>query len=151
MTWSRGLLGAAFALALVLAAGPAPAQDEPPQRPPINVDVMVSHISDRVGEVDARARRIDEKLRKQFRYESMEVIERHRMVLDVDEVGTVELPTGHAFRARPLEVNERGVLMAVEVDETLKTDMRIPSGNLVIIGAEAYEDGKLVITIQPEY
>ena len=137
-------------LGVGLGAASAGAQ-EPPKREPINVDVMVSHISDRVGEIDQLARRLDETLRKQFRYESMKVLERHRMVLDVDEVGTVKLPNGRLFRARPLDVNDRGVLMAVEVDETLKTDMRIPSGSLVVIGAERYEDGKIVISIEPEY
>lgn len=149
MTWSRSPAALVLAL-LALAGGPARAQ-EPPKHEPINVDVMISHISDRAGGIDRRARRLDEKLRDQFRYQSMEVLERHRMVLDLDEVGTVELPTGQRFRARPLEVNDRGVLMAVEIDETLKTDMRIPSGNLVVIGAERYEDGKIVISIEPRY
>ena len=137
-------------LLLALPAVPSAAQEA--RKPEtINVDVMISHISDRVGEIDARARRLDEKLRKQFRYESLKVIERHRMVLEVDEVGTVELPNGHSFRARPLDVSDRGVLMSVGVEDTIQTDVRIPSGNLVVIGAERFEDGKLVITIEPEY
>lgn len=150
MTWCRaGLVALGLAL-LALGAASASAED-PPQHAPINVDVMVSRISNQGSEVDSRAARLDEKLRSQFRYGSMEVLERHRMVLALDELGTVKLPTGHNLRVRPLEVNEHGVLMAVEVDDTLKTDMRIPSGNLVVIGAERYEDGKIVISIEPHY
>jgi hypothetical protein len=150
--WSRtGLLAIWIAFALTLAA-PVPAQEAPPEgRSPINVDVMISHISDRVGQIDQRAKRLDEQLRDQFRYESLEVLERHQMVLEVDEVGTVDLPTGHQFTARPIDVDERGVLMSVGVEGSLQTDVRVPSGHLVIIGAERYKDGKLVISVEPQY
>jgi hypothetical protein len=136
----------------VALAAPAGAQDgSPPARKPINVDVMISQISDRAGEVDQRAKRLDEQLRNQFRYQSLEVLERHQMVLDVDEVGTMELPNGHQFRARPIDVDDRGVLMSVGVEGSLQTDVRVPSGHLVVIGAERYKDGKLVISVEPEY
>jgi hypothetical protein len=152
VTWSRTeFLAAGVALALTLAA-PAPAQETPREgRTPINVEVMISHISDRVGQIDQRAKRLDEQLRDQFRYESLEVLERHRMVLDVDEVGIVDLPTGHQFRARPIDVDKRGVLMSVGVEGSLQTDVRVPSGHLIVIGAERYKDGKLVISVEPEY
>lgn len=144
-----GLLAAGIALAL---AAPAAAQEAAPAgRNPINVDVMISHISDRVGQIDQRAKRLDEKLRDEFRYESLEVLERHQMVLDVDEVGTVDLPNGHQFKARPIDIDQRGVLMSVSVEGSVKTDVRVPSGHLVVIGAERYKDGKLVISVEPEY
>jgi hypothetical protein len=137
--------------ALVLGAALGAAAEDPGR---INVDVLVAHISQSKApseKIDARARRLDAQLRQQFRYESMQVLERHRMVLALDEVGTVVLPNGHRFRARPLDVSDRGVLMAVGVEDTIQTDIRVPSGHLVVIGAEPYRDGKLVISIEPRY
>lgn len=165
MTWcSRPL--ALLALCLLAPAG-AGAEDGP--RGPINVDVIVSHVTrqppaeepglasrlspvpQRVREIDERVRRIDEKLRDRFRYDRMEFVERHRMVLDADEVGTVRLPNGKSFRARLLDVDERGALIAVDVESSVKLDVRAPSGHPVIIGAEAYRDGHLVISVEPSY
>jgi hypothetical protein len=141
-----------FLAVWICVAFTAAAQEAPPEgRNPINVDVMISHISDRVGQIDQRAKRLDERLRDQFRYESLEVLERHQMVLDVDEVGTVDLPTGHQFKARPIDVDQRGVLMSVSVEGSVETDIRVPSGHLVVIGAERYKDGKIVISVEPEY
>jgi hypothetical protein len=151
--WSRvGWVGFLAAWLWVALTASAAAQEAPSEgRTPINIDVMISHISDRVGQIDQRAKRLDERLRDEFRYESLEVLERHQMVLEVDEVGTVELPTGHQFKARPIDVDPRGVLMSVSVEGSVQTDVRVPSGHLVVIGAERYKDGKIVISVEPEY
>ena len=102
-------------------------------------------------QVDERVRRLDRVLRKSFRYDVMDLVERHRMVLEMDEVGSVELPDGRSFEARPREINERGVLMSVQVEGNLQADVRAPSGHLVVIGAEPWRNGKLVISIEPRY
>jgi hypothetical protein len=43
------------------------------------------------------------------------------------------------------------VLLALTVQGTLRTDMRVPNGHLVVIGAERFEDGKLVISLKPSW
>jgi len=158
----------------LLAATPAAAQ-EGPRAGPINVDVIVTRVtqrseaperatrevpglaspldaSERRGrEIDKRVRAIDAKLRGRMRYDRMEFVERHRMVLAGDEVGTVRLPNGHRFRAQLLDVDARGALLAVDVENSVKMDVRAPSGHPVIIGAEAYEDGYLVISVEPRF
>ena len=138
---------AAAAVGLLLAAGPASAQTTTS----IAIDVMVSHISNRPGDVDPEGRKLDRKLRDQFRYESLRVLENRRLSLKLDEVGTVRLPSGKRLRVRPLQVGERGVLVAVAIEDTLQTDLRIRNGHLVVIGAEPYEEGKLVISLEPHF
>jgi hypothetical protein len=142
------------------------------ERRPINVDVIVSHVSQappppspelsrslqsggdpmpaRVREIDERVRRIDAALRGRIVYDQIDLVERHLMVLDVDEVGSVKLPNGERFRVRPMDVGESGVLMAVDIG-TKKLDVRAPSGHLVVIGTEPYRDGQLVISVEPRY
>jgi hypothetical protein len=117
----------------------------------VAIDVMVSHISSEPGEVDARAAKLDRKLRREFRYESLKVLERRNLSLKMDEVGSVKLPTGKYLRVRPLQVGDRGVLTAVSVEGTLETDLRIQNGHLVVIGVERYDDGKLVISLEPHF
>ena len=60
----------------------------------------------------------------------------------------MRLPSGKRLRVRPLQVGERGVLVAVAIEDTLQTDLRIRNGHLVVIGAEPYEEGKLVISLE---
>jgi hypothetical protein len=43
------------------------------------------------------------------------------------------------------------VLLGVTVKGSLQTDLRIPNGHLVVIGAEGYQDGKLVISLEPSW
>jgi hypothetical protein len=143
-------LDGAFAVAavlLLLAAGPTAAQSE--QR--VEIEVLVSHISNRPGEVDPAGRKLDRKLRDQFRYESLKVLESRRLRLGLDEVGSVRLPSGKQLRVRPLQVGARGVLVAVAIEGTLQTDLRIRNGHLVVIGAEPYQEGRLVISLEPHF
>ena len=71
--------------------------------------------------------------------------------IDVDEAATLELPNGRVVRVKPLLVDERGALLAVEVEGTLQTDLRVRSDHLVVIGAQRHGDGKLVISLQPHF
>jgi hypothetical protein len=127
---------AAVAVGLLLAAGPASAQTVTR----VAIHVMVSHISNRPGDVDPAGGKLDRKLRDQFRYESLRVLEDRRLSLKLDEVGSVRLPSGKRLRVRPLQVGQRGVLVAVAIEGTLQTDLRIRNGHLVVIGAEPYEE-----------
>jgi hypothetical protein len=118
---------------------------------PIAVEVMVSQISQEPGEIDPRARRLDAELRDEFRYESLHVLKKEKLSLALNQVGVVALPNGKELQLRPLSVSDRGVLMAVNVEGSVQSDMQIPNGHLVAIGAGRYQDGKLVISLEPSF
>ena len=143
----KWLLGAAAAVAMLLIAGSAWSEGE--RR--VNIHVTVAEISDSKGNIDKRAKRLDDKLRKKFKYNSLSVIQERRLALKMDEVGSVKLPTGRMFRVRPLNLGDRGLLMAVGWEGELMMDMRAPNHHLLVIGGPAYGDGQLVISIEPEY
>ncbi len=127
----------------------ADARGEPPQQ--IELEIVVSQISEEAGSIDPRAERLHRELSKQWRYQSLRVLETRRMKLAIDEVGELELPTGRKIRVKPLLVDERGALLAVDLEGTLQTDMRVKNGHLVIIGADRYEQGKLVISLEAHF
>ena len=136
------------ALLLGLAAT-AWAQQGAPRR--VTVEVTVSHALDAKGEIDPRGKDLNAFLKPQFRYGSLKVIQVEKLDLALDEVGTLELPNGKKFRVRPLDIGPEGVLLSVSVQGTLWTDMRVRNGHLVVIGAERYEAGKLVIAVRPAF
>ncbi|HXV36711.1 MAG TPA: hypothetical protein VEC18_06170 [Myxococcota bacterium] len=137
----------ALAFALLLAAQGAWAKGE--RR--FAVKVTVAEISDSPGEIDPRAKRLDQNLRRKFKYQSLRVLAERRLKLALDEVGSVELPSGRMFRVRPLNLGERGLLMAVGWEGEVMMDMRAPSNHLLVIGGPAHRDGQLVVTIEPNY
>jgi hypothetical protein len=117
----------------------------------IDVEVMVSHISQKPGKIDPRAKRLDAELREEFRYESLRVIQKQRLSLALNELGSVTLPNGSKLQLRPLSLSDRGVLMAVAIEGSVQSDLQIPNGHLVAIGAGRFEDGKLVISLEPHF
>jgi hypothetical protein len=137
---------AALAAALCLLAAPALAADGR-----TDVRVMVSRISDTPCSADERAAELDRSLREQFRYECLEVLSTTRLSLELDQVGTVSLPTGKLLRVRPLDLGSHGVLLAVGVEGVVDTDLRVRSGHLVAIGAGSHGGGKLVISLEPSF
>jgi hypothetical protein len=137
----------AVALALLLAAQAAWAKGE--RR--FAVKVTVAEISDSPGQIDPRAQRLDQSLRGRFKYQSLRVLAERRLKLALDEVGSVELPSGRMFRVRPLNLGERGLLMAVGWEGEVMMDMRAPSNHLLVIGGPAHRDGQLVVSIEPHY
>jgi hypothetical protein len=144
----RSLIAGALAAALLLGLAGAAAA-EPPRR--IAIDVTVSHALDAQGAIDPRGLELDAHLKQQFRYGGLKVLQVERLKLALDEVGTLQLPNGRKFRVRPLDVGSEGVLLSVSVQGTLWTDMRVRNGHLVVIGAERYQDGKLVIGLEPHF
>jgi hypothetical protein len=96
-------------IAALAAPGSTPAQGPDSGRVPVNV--MVVQTSNQKGEVDPRAQDLHEKLKKQLRYKSMRVIQEQRVDLEMNQVGTVELPDGRKVRMRPLHKGAKGVLM----------------------------------------
>lgn len=132
---------------LVSALGAAAAKAEPTVR----FDVMVSQISDQPGPIDPRAQQLHERLRREFRYESLRVLEEATMKLGIDEVGRLRLPNGKRLGLKPLLIDERGVLLAVDIDGAMQGDLRVQKGHQVVIGAQRYEQGKLVISLVPNF
>ena len=144
--FSFGLLVVIVSGAL-LAASPAWSQAE--RR--FTVKVTVAEISDAEGKIDERAKRLDLNLRKKFKYNSLRVIQERRLTLGIDEVGSVKLPGGRMFRVRPLNLGDRGLLMAVGWEGEVMMDMRAPNNHLLVIGGPAHDDGQLVVSIEPQY
>ena len=144
--FSFGLLFVIVSGAL-LAGDPAWSQAE--RR--FTVKVTVAEISNAEGEIDKRAKRLDLNLRKKFKYNSLRVIKERRLTLGIDEVGSVKLPGGRMFRVRPLDLGDRGLLMAVGWEGEVMMDMRAPNNHLLVIGGPAHRDGQLVVTIEPHY
>jgi hypothetical protein len=136
-----------IALAVVLAAGAAQAQSA--QR--IGLLLTVSHATQQPGPVDPDSVEIHRRLQEEFRFQSLRVIERRHIDLRLQEVGGMLLPTGKRVSLRPMSLSSTGVLIAVEVPGTLETDVRIPNHQHVVIGLERYQDGKLLLTLQPDY
>ena len=140
------LAGLAVALALPTATR---AQNALGDRVPVNV--MIVQTSNQKGEVDPRAQELHQKLKKQLRYKSIRVIQEQRVDLEMNRVGTVDLPDGRKVRMRPLHKGAKGVLMAVDVQGAVKLDARAPNHHKVVIGAGEYENGNLAVSIEPDY
>ena len=145
MTWRRLAIGALAALAL---AWPARAGEEPRR---IALEVLVAHISDRAGGIDPRGAELHRTLTDQFRYETLRVLDRRRLDLPLGTVQSVDLPNGRLLNVRAFQLSSKGVLLGVTVTGSLQTDLRIPNGHLVVIGTERFEDGKLVISLEPSW
>ena len=144
MRWLE--FGLVLALLLGGGAGAVKAQE---QR--IDIELMVSHLTRAEGEIDPRGQKLHRKLQDQFRYESLRVLEIREMRLALNEVGSVGLPNGKSVRVRPLQLSESGVLLAVDVEGAARMDLKVRRGHLVVIGAERYQDGKLVISLESRW
>jgi hypothetical protein len=126
----------------------ATAQDESRS---ITLKVMLSHISNEPGSIDKRAAELDEKIRKDFRYESLRVLEEREMRLELSDTGSMTLPNGRQLRVTPMVIDERGALLAVDLEGSTKADLRVKPRHLIVIGAQGYQGGKLVISLLPEF
>ena len=144
-----GLL--AWALVLGGVVGTAHGQSAAPDPAPIRFDVTVSQISEEPGPIDPRATKLDQRLRREFRYESLRVLEERRMELGIDDVGRVDLPNGKRLQLKPLLLDAKGVLLSVDLQGTMRGDLRVKSGHVVVIGAQRFADGKLVISLVPRF
>lgn len=144
------LLSGSLALGAVLAAlfVTSPTLAQTARR--VALDLVVSHASANPGPVDPGAEDLHRRLRDDFRYQSLRVIERRRLLLRTGEIGGLDLPSGKRVRVRPLHMGPGGVLLAVDIENTLHTDMRIPDRQPVVIGVDRYDDGKLILTLEPE-
>ena len=113
--------------------------------------LRVSRISDGRGGIDPRAGRLHQKLKSQFRYESLNVLQIHSLTLRIDQVGTELLPNGKKVRIRPLQLDDEGALLAVDVEGAVRGDYKLRNGHLLVFGAGQDGDGKLVISLEPHW
>ncbi len=154
--WSKGPDGrcavvwrSALAALVVLLAMGAPSAVAEPGR--IDVRVLVCHAAAEAGAVDPGCGKLHGKIGREFRYESLKRLSERSLSLGLDQVGSVVLPNGKRLRVRPLQVDGDSALLAVDVEGSVKTDVRVRKGKSVVIGAERYENGKLVISLEPRW
>jgi hypothetical protein len=136
-------------LAALLPAGRVAAEDPRP----IAFDVTVVKVSKGKGGIEhgARARRVDRILGPKLKYDSLRVLEHRRREVPMNQIGTVKLPNKKRFRFRPMDLSEEGVLVAVDVDRSAQGDFRIPRHKPFVYGGQRYEDGELVILLEPDF
>jgi hypothetical protein len=107
---SSRIAGAAvLGLAGLLFASAAGAQEARQVR----VHLTVVHASQTPGPIDPDARRLHQQLQKDFRYQSLRVMQDSRMRMPMREERRVELPTGKALRVRAISIDAHGVLMSL--------------------------------------
>ena len=145
LVWRRLGRMVAIALAVCGLASPGLAEGD------IHFEMIVSHVSAEPGGIDPRAEKLHRQIKGEIRYRSLRVIELRQFDLDLDEVGSLRLPTGREVRVRPLDVAESGVLVAVDIEGSMKTDLRVPNRRIVVIGGQPHEGGRLVISLEPRY
>lgn len=114
----------------------------------VGLSLIVSHASPQPGPIDPEMHRA---MGTVVRYQSLRVIERRHIDLRMQEIGGVDLPTGKRVEVRPLSMNASGVLISLEIPGTLQTDLRVANQKQVVIGLDRYDDGKLILVLQPDY
>jgi hypothetical protein len=120
--------------------------------PVVVLHLMVSHASNRPGPIDPRAAELHRRLKNDFRYGGLSVLQQQLMQLRLQEIGTMELPTGKRLEIRPLHLTEGAVLISVQIDGVMSADLKVPNHHLVLLGgAQSYQDGKLIVSLEPDY
>ncbi len=145
----------AAALALVVSAGgprgAAADENEAAKPTPVAFHLVVGHLSPEPGPVDPELESIHRILEKQFRYQSLRMLMMRDLLLHLEEVGAIELPTGKRVQIRPMHLGSRGVLVAVDIEDSGQLDLRVPNRRPVVLGTDNYNGGKLFFTLQPDY
>ncbi len=117
----------------------------------VSLKLMVTQLCQKPGSIDPAAAELDKQLRDDFRYKSLQVLQSETFVIPLREVAQLTLPTGKFVRVQPIALNRHGLLMTVEVEGMLQTDLQVKNEHQVVIGAQRYKEGKLVITVQPSF
>lgn len=118
---------------------------------PIRFDILVAKVASGEASIDPAGAALHEKLKEQFRYDRLEVKLTRTLSLSIDEVGRVDLPNDRQLLVKPLVLDERGALVAIDISGLLQTDLKMRSDHIVVIGAESFEDGKLVVSLEPHF
>ena len=122
-----------------------------PEGTPVGFRLMVGHLSQKPGPVDPEFESLHRLLEKEFRYQSLRILMIREMMLQLEEVGAMELPTGKRVEIRPMHLGRHGVLVAVDIEDSGQLDLRVPNRRSVVLGTDNYKGGKLFFTLQPDY
>jgi len=122
-----------------------------PRTAPVRVEVLTVYASARPGTIDPAAAELGRMLGREFNLQTLRVIQLQQLLLALHQIGQIQLPTGHWVSVEPEEFTPGGLRMGVEVQGMLRTHVKVPSGNQVVIGAYSYEDGRLVVRLAPTY
>ena len=141
------LFGVALSLVAISPARVS-AQEEASRGPEFELEVIIASLTNETNKIDKAAKRLHKELRNQFRYEGIRVLETVDLRVSGDDVWDLKLPSRRRLRMRPLVVEKDSALISVEVSGLVQSDLKIKRGQLVIIGAERFRDGKLVIAIE---
>jgi hypothetical protein len=115
----------------------------------IPVKVLVTHVSNEGTGVEPEARGLHGHLeRNQFSFNSVKVIHKKRVVLGLDEVHAIPLPNGRKARIQPISQRENSVLMAVDVEGSVRVDARVRRHKPFIIRAGKHNGGNLVLSLE---
>lgn len=146
--FQHSICGLAPAIAVLVIAGLVPSAVSAEANSVFELEVIVASLTDEHDKIDKGAKRLHKELKDQFRYEGIRVLETKLLKLSVDDVWEMKLPTRRRLRIRPLLIEDNSALISVEISGLVQSDLRIKQGQLIIIGAEKFRDGKLVIALE---
>ena len=162
MRWAdrkRGLLAGLCALALVLGASAAGAQEQfaPPitaaagggeRKAPARFEVTVLRATLEKGVIDPEAARLHRLLaRRGLSYGTLRVVARARESLMLGEIGSVMTPNGKEYRFRPLDRGDTGFLVAVDWGST-RGDFRMEPGVPLVLGGQPKDGAQLWVVLE---
>lgn len=130
-------------LVLGLASGPPASAEET-----VSFDLLVAQASAEEGPIDPGARRLHAHIEKEFRYGSLQVLDKRTLRIGLGGSGSATLPNGKKITLQPILSDDQGILVGVDVEGAVRGDFRVKRGQLVVIGAQGYRDGKLVIALE---
>lgn len=157
MSWAertRPLLAGVCALALLLGAASALAQDQfapsvsGAKKAPARFEVTVLDARLERGEIDSQAQRLHKLLTKRgLSYGTLRVVGHQSDALMLGEIGSVMTPNGKAYRFRPLDRGQTGFLVAVDWGTT-RGDFRMEPGVPLILGGQPKDGGQLWVVLE---
>ena len=130
----------------LLAAGVAQAQSEP-----IEFEVQVVHGSNHEGQgtIDPACNEIQRRLPMQF--DSLQMVSQRKLNLKFGELGQVSLPTGRNLSLMPISIVRERLHVHFQIVDLVDTRLQLRSGRPVIVGGQAWDEGKLIIMLKPVF
>lgn len=130
----------------LLAAGVAQAQSEP-----IEFEIQVVHGSNHEGQgrVDPACNEIKRRLPMQF--DSLQMVSQRKLSLKFGELGQVSLPTGRNLSLIPISIVRDRLHVHFQIKDLVDTRLQLRSGRPVIVGGQAWDEGKLIIMLKPAF
>ena len=147
--WVRlydAILGLGLSVAVLLAVAPALADDVEK----IQVRVTVTDLTDADAGVDPKAEGLLGALRDQnIKYRSARVVREIEADLAAGESESIEIGKGRRAHLQVMQVDDRGALVAVDLDGGVKADVRVDRGGRpFVVDAGKIEDGKRLVQIE---